>query len=1048
MSKVSTNPASRPTRSSGPQIVKSSDSNSRFLIGIDLGTTNSAVAFVDTRGRRGRVEAFSILQLTEPSLVEPRPVLPSFLYFAEPHETEAGTVALPWNPKPDAIAGVFAREQGAVVPSRQVTSAKSWLAHPGIDRRAAILPWGVESGPRISPVETSARYLTHIRDAWNATVADKHEELRLERQRIVLTVPASFDEEARELTVEAARQAQFANFTLLEEPIAAFYAWVAEARRAGGAGGTTFTGDGERVALVCDVGGGTTDFSLIRVRIERGVPAFERIAIGDHLLLGGDNVDLALATLLERRMAQSRPELRLAITQRSSLRRLCSAAKERMLGEAPPDRVPITILGAGRSVIGAAMTVDLTGDDVRRTIDEFLPVTAPGDIAAARDRRAGLRELGLPYEADPAITRHLAGFLTRAAAAISADLNAVGLATGDTTTPRDAVRRVVPERSEGEQVPPMSANDSATAPDAKVRPARVRASSSAAATPPAPTMVQPDLVLFNGGFFTPAVARHRVVQALAAWFGEAPEVLATGNLESAVAVGAATYARLRAGIGPSISLVKAGSGRAYYIGLRATPTDQATPAVCVLARGMDEGTETRFDHPFTVIANRPISFSLYSSIVRSDRAGDLVSLSPGDDVREHAPLVTVLRYGRKSRQVELPVRLMIAYTELGTLELWCESRVSEHRWRLQFELRGREAEESLTDAAIYRFASTASPRAEAGRDDAGRASLESYGDGDVAAVVVPDEAIDAGERAIRTVFEGSGGDVTAENLVAHLEMIAGYAKTAWPLPVIRRFADALIAVAAGRRVSASLEARWLNLFGFCFRPGFGAAKDPWRIGEARTIYVAGPAFPNAIQNRVEWLVLWERVGGGFSAGQQRELAQRVMGELGLLGRKAVRLNPQVERESWRLLASLERLDVPTRVKIGDELLSRLRREVRSAALLWAMGRLGARAPLYGPLSSVVPSSDAARWLEALASIKLTTPDLAAAMVQIGGRTGDPMRDLDEGLLARARDRLREGGISEEALRPFDIVVPASIADANRVFGEPLPDGLRLGTESL
>jgi hypothetical protein len=968
-----------------------SDSHSRFLIGIDLGTTNSAVAFVDTRGRGARVQLFPIPQLTEPSLVEPRPVLPSFLYFAEPNETEAGTVALPWNPKPEAIAGVLARERGAVVPARQVTSAKSWLAHPGVDRRAALLPWGVESGPRISPVEASARYLSHIRDAWNATVADKHEELRLERQRIVLTVPASFDEEARELTVEAARQAQFADFTLLEEPIAAFYAWVAEARRSRGAGGAPFMADGDRVALVCDVGGGTTDFSLIRVRIDRGVPAFERIAIGDHLLLGGDNVDLALATLLERRMVQVRPELRLAITQRSSLRRLCSAAKERMLGEAPPDRVAITVLGIGRSVIGAAMTVDLTRDDVQRTIDEFLPVTAPGDIATARDRRAGLRELGLPYESEPAITRHLAGFLTRAAA-ITADL--------------------------------------------------VHASSSATAAAPASTMVRPDLVLFNGGFFTPAVARERIVQALAAWFGDAPEVLATGNLEAAVAVGAATYARLRAGFGPSISLVKAGSGRAYYIGLRAPRTDQATPAVCVLARGTDEGTETRFDHPFTVIANRPVSFSLYSSIVRSDRAGDLVSQSPGDDVREHAPLVTVLRYGRKSRQVELPVRLMIGYTELGTLELWCESQISEHRWRLQFELRGREAEERLTDAATCRVGPTASTAA--GRNDAGSAGLEADGDVEGAAVVVPDEAIEAGERVIRTVFESSAGDVTAENLVAHLEQIAGYAKTAWPLPVIRRFADVLIEVAAGRRVSASLEMRWLNLFGFCFRPGFGAAKDPWRIGEARTIYIAGLAFPNAIQNRVEWLVLWERVAGGFSAGQQRELAQRVMGELGLLGRKAVRLNPQIERESWRLLASLERLDAPTRVKIGDELLNRLRRDVRSAGLLWAIGRLGARAPLYGPLSSVVPASDAARWLDALGSIKLTTPDLAGAMVQIGGRTGDPMRDLHEGLLGRARDRLREAGIPEAALRPLDIVVPASIADANRVFGEPLPDGLRLG----
>jgi hypothetical protein len=1015
---MSNAPVSPVSRTSGPQATRFADSQSPFLLGIDLGTTNSAVAFVDARRRGGRVQLFAIPQLTGPSVVEPRPVLPSFLYFSEPHEVESGTLALPWNQTPDTIVGVFARERGATVPSRQVASAKSWLAHPGIDRRAAILPWGVDSGPRISPVEASARYLIHIRDAWNATVADGHEELRLERQRVVLTVPASFDEEARELTVEAGRQAGFGNLSLLEEPIAAFYAWIAGARTAGsggprgpggagaagGAGGAddagaaAFSDGSDLVALVCDVGGGTTDFSLIRVRVEAGVPGFERIAVGDHLLLGGDNVDLALASLVERRLAESRPDVRLAITQRSSLRRLCSAAKERMLGDAPPDRVAVTVLGAGRSVIGAAQTVDLTCDDVQRTVDEFLPVTERSEVASARDRRSGLRELGLPYESEPAITRHLASFLVRSAAAVQ-------LAVTDS-----------PAGGPG-GLPTIS-----TGP---------------------PAMVRPDLVLFNGGFFTPAAARGRVVQALAAWFGEAPAVLRAGNLEAAVAVGAATYARLRAGIGPSMSLVKAGSGRAYFIGLRAPGANEATPAVCVLARGTDEGTRMRLEHPFTVMTNQPVSFSLYSSILRSDRAGDLVSLAPGDDIREHAPLVTVLRYGRRSRQVELPVRLMIVFTELGTLELWCESQISDHRWRLQFELRGRQAEETAAEAGPARYGPVGPQPVAADRGTAGTASVDTDEDFERADVIVPDDATEAGERAIRSVFERHGGEVTTENLVAHLEQIVGYGKTAWPLPAIRRFADVLIAVAAGRRGSPSLEARWLNLFGFCFRPGFGAAKDPWRIGEARTVYAAGLAFANAIQNRVEWLVLWERVGGGFSAGQQRELAQRVMGELGLLGRKAARLNPQIERESWRLLASLERLDAATRVKIGDELVARVRRDVRSGGLLWAIGRLGARTPLYGPLSSVVPASEAARWVEALSSIRLTTPDLAAAIVQISARTGDSLRDLDPDLLARIRRRLREADIPDQALQPLDLIVPASSTDANRVFGEPLPHGLRL-----
>jgi hypothetical protein len=922
-----------------------------FLIGIDLGTTNSAVAFVDTRAREPRVELFLVPQLTEPGRVEPRPVLPSFLYFPEPAEIDSGARALPWSPSPDTIVGVLARERGAVTPGRQIASAKSWLAHPGIDRRAAILPWGETSGPRLSPVDASARYLRHMREAWNATVAREDDTLRLERQRIVLTVPASFDEEARELTVDAARQAGLERLRLLEEPIAAFYAWTAEHR------GSTILAD-HQLALVCDVGGGTTDFSLIRVRMPHGAPTFERVAIGEHLLLGGDNVDLALAAFVERRMAESRPDVRLVITQRAALRRSCAAAKERILGDEGCERVTITVLGAGRSVVGGSMAIDLTRDDVQRTIDEFIPVSAPGEVAAPRDRRAGLRELGLPYETDPAITRHLAAFLARSASA---------LAEEQTTLAVGGLR-----------------------------------------------MVRPDLVLFNGGFFTPAIARARVLEALARWLEAPPQVLTTRALDAAVALGAATYACIRAGLGPSLALVKAGSGRAYYVRIRAPEPGAATPAVCVLARGTDEGTTARLEHPFTIVTNRPISFALYSSTVRSDRVGDLVSLLPGDDAREHAPLVTVLRYGRKSRHAELPVRLSVAFTEVGTLELWCESQVSEHRWRLQFQTRN-------TDAL-------AGDPAEADQAVEGES-------------VVAEEAIAAGEQAIRSVFADAAGDVTPVNVLSVLEQSTGYAKSAWPLAVIRRLADVLIDATDGRRRSESHEARWLNLFGFCLRPGFGAAKDPWRIGEARKVYAAGLSFPRAIQNRAEWLVLWQRVAGGFSAGQQRELAQKVMGDLGLTGKRAAGLNPQLERESWRLLASLERLDAGLRAKMGEALLARLRRDPGNTSFLWAIGRLGARVPLYGPLSSVVAPPDAGRWLDALVSLRRVTPDLVTAIVQIAAKTGDALRDVDGTTRERSRRHVLDAGIDAGALRALDDVVETS--DANRAFGEPLPDGLRL-----
>jgi molecular chaperone DnaK (HSP70) len=931
-----------------------------FLIGVDLGTTNSAVAAVDTRRRDPRTEVFRIPQLIAPGVVEPWPVLPSFLYFPEPDEIAAGGIALPWEPSPSAIVGVLARDRGAVAPARQVTSAKSWLAHPGVDRHGAFLPWGsTAAAPRISPVDASARYLMHLRDAWNATIASGDEAAAFERQSIVLTVPASFDEEARELTVEAAREARLLTLTLLEEPIAAFYAWMAEQRRA-------IALEDEEIALVCDVGGGTTDFSLIRVRVEAGAPSFERVAIGDHLLLGGDNLDLALATIVERRIAEVRPTMRLTITQRSSLRRLCSAAKERMLGEATADRVPITVLGAGRSLIGDSITLDLTRVEVEAALNEFLPLTRADEESRGHDRRAGLRELGLPYETDPAITRHLAAFLARSAAVFASDHRALVVTAG---------RR----------------------------------------------MIRPDLVLFNGGFFTPPVARERIAQTLAGWFGDTPRLLVTGNLEAAVAIGAATYARLRAGIGRTESLVKAGSGRAYYIALGAPRGARLTAAVCVLARGTEEGTERTFDHLFTVVTNRPVSFSLFSSTTRPDRAGDIVSLDPDVDAREHAPLVTVFRFGRKSRHVELPVRLSVAFTEVGTLDVWCRSETTEHRWRLQFQVRSAAEEMDGAEGATSKDESSE--------------------------VVIADEAIGAAGALIRSLFDRPSGDVTPEDIVAQIEKHFGYAKSAWPLGVIRRLADALLEVGEGRRRSAPLEARWLNLFGFCIRPGFGAAKDPWRITEARKVYAAGVSFVSSIQNRVEWLVLWQRASGGFTAGQQRELAQRVMADLGLASAKAKKPNPQVERESWRLLASLERLDAATRVKIGDEVVRRLRRDEDNASLLWSIGRLGARTPIYGPLTSVVAASDAGRWLEELVANERSTPEVFAAIVQIGALTGDPLRDLDELVLDAARQRLRNAGVEPDQARPLYEVVATTFADTSRAFGEPLPNGLRLSDDA-
>jgi len=903
-------------------------------VGIDLGTTNSAVAWAEGRGA---VAIFEIPQLVTTGEVRRHRTLPSFLYFTEQGQRDAGTVALPWDRSPDVVAGVFARDEGGLVPARQISSAKSWLSNPHVDRTAALLPWGAEAEAKLSPVEASGRLLAHIRDAWNHTHAAADAAARLEQQQVVLTVPASFDEEARELTVEAAKMAGLERLTLLEEPLAALYAWIASHRRQLAASFAT-----ESLILVVDVGGGTTDFSLIRASTAEGELTFERIAIGEHLLLGGDNLDLSLAALVERKLSPAR----LTLAQRQVLRRKCTAAKEALLSNDGTEHLAITVLGSGRGVVGGGLTTELTRTEIASALtDGFLPLSRPDDLPA-RDRRVGLRELGLPYETEPAITRHLAAFLTRAG--------------GDGA------------------------------------------------------MARPDAVLFNGGFFTPSLARNQVLDALASWFGVRPRVLENENPEASVALGAAFYGKLRQD--PAAArrlLIRAGSARSYYIGV--TTDDGARRAVCVIPRGTDEGTRFDLDRDFTVVSNQPAAFTLYSSPDRTDAVGAVIDVADEADLRRHAPLVTAFRYGKRSRRVPLSVRLTAAFTETGTLELWCGADDTGHRWRLAFNLRGVEADPL---------------------------DVEPAGERDEGTVIVEDAAVERSRGLLGSVFSPGASPVAPEALTGELENIIGHGKHAWPLATIRALSDTLLQLVNGRMKGPAYEVRWLNLVGLCVRPGFGSALDEWRVSELRRVYAAGLAFPRETQNQVEWLVLWQRVGAGFSAGQQRELAQRVSGQLGVGQRKPPRVNPQIEREGWRLLASLERLDGGQRGKFGDELLARIGREPRNASWLWAIGRLGARLPLYGPLNGVVSPAVAERWIEVLLQLKELTADAASAIAQIGARTDDPARDISESVAATAAARLASGEWGTAAEKLTTVVATTSV-DAGRVFGETLPEGLSL-----
>jgi hypothetical protein len=614
-------------------------------VGIDLGTTNCAIAcadIVDTDAPES-IEVQPIPQLVEAGEVASLTLLPSFLYVVGDLDFAAGSLRLPWEEegaRPAHIVGELARKRGAERPARLVSSAKSWLSHAGANRTSAILPWNApEDVAQISPVMASSAYLQHLRQAWDTRVAAGDANLALDMQHVFLTVPASFDEEARELTLRAAEAAGLANVTLLEEPQAACYAWIESMgdrwRR------QLRVGD---LVLVCDIGGGTTDFSLILVSERDGDLALERVAIGDHILLGGDNMDLALARVAQRRLEDDGH--RIDTWQLQTLWHQCRVAKETMFAEPGRDEHPITVLGKGSRLIGGTIRTTLRRADLDQLLlDGFFPLVSSSEMPARR-RQIGLQELGLPYAADAAVTRHLARFLGRQA-------------SGGSTT--SAIRR-------------------------------------------GPSgLACPTHVLFNGGVMKAAPLRERIVETLNVWLqqeGFAPldaaHVLDAPDLDHAVARGAAAYGRVRAS-GRGVR-IRSGAPRTYYIGIEsALPAVPGVPAplkaLCVVPFGMEEGTSAAIaGREFGLAVGEPAEFRFLSSTIRkSDPPGALIE-DWGDELEELGPLEVTLSGGGSGDTDDLtPVSLESRVTEIGTLELWCKERDGDRRWKLELNIREAES---------------------------------------------------------------------------------------------------------------------------------------------------------------------------------------------------------------------------------------------------------------------------------------------------------------------------------------------------------------------
>lgn len=607
-------------------------SDASYAIGIDLGTTHCALSYVDLDLSEGEEVAQHVLrvpQVTSPGNVEELDLLPSFLYLPKGGELSEDALTLPWDGKPAFGVGEVARGLGVKTPIRVVSSAKSWLCHGGVDRRAPILPPNApEEVPRISPLQASILYLEHLRDAWNA----KHPDAPLEEQEVVITVPASFDPAARELTAEAAREAGLEDMVLLEEPQAALYSWLQSTD--GAWREQVKPGD---VILVVDVGGGTTDLSLIAVADDGGALELHRVAVGDHILLGGDNMDLALAMTVRAKLEKEGKKL--DAWQLGALTHGCRSAKEKLLGDPDAESVPIVVPSRGSKLVGGSIRTELSRAEVTQILVEgFFPKVEASERPKSR-ARAALTQLGLPYAQDAAITRHLAAFLAKQVAAT--------------------------EELDGFSLPEGA------------------------------TFLHPTAILFNGGVFNSSLLADRVSDVIGDWLeaegAERARVLDGASLDVAVARGAAYYAYVRRGEGVRI---RGGTAQAYYVGVEAAMPavpgmEPPITAMCVAPFGIEEGTECDpAPQELGLVVGEPVSFRFFgSSVRRDDRVGSMLERWDDGALEELPEIQATLPAEGKTPGDVVPVRLQARVTEVGTLRLEAIPREGDRRWKVELDVR-------------------------------------------------------------------------------------------------------------------------------------------------------------------------------------------------------------------------------------------------------------------------------------------------------------------------------------------------------------------------
>ncbi|AAO10694.1 Hsp70 family protein [Vibrio vulnificus] len=931
----------------------------RYLVGIDLGTTNTVVAFCELTEnlQQSNVSLFDIDQLIGPGEVVRKPLLPSFRYHPANGQIAPADLTLPWENQTVAgdianvIIGEWARELGAKVEGRQVSSAKSWLSHQAVDRHSDILPWaGVGDVEKVSPVIASASYLNHIRQAWN----HRHPGNLLEDQEVVVTVPASFDETARKLTLEAAQLAGLSQVLLLEEPQAVCYDWYARHQHSAAELLKEIP-----LILVCDVGGGTTDLSLIEAKFNQDALALDRIGVGEHLMLGGDNLDLALAHLAEQRFNQSK---KLNAASLTKLIQQTRKAKEQLLSSTAPEEVKITMLGSGSKLLGGTKSISLNKQEVHQiALDGFFPLSdftqTPGK------RRSAVVEFGLPYVADPAVSKHVAEFLSQ----------------------HQQVSHAALGQSESDQ----------------------------------PAI--PVGLLLNGGVFNSDLVTARMTELLGRWRGAPVTVLDNPHPDWSVALGAVAFAKARRGAQLKIG---GGSARSYFLHLQ--EKNKMGKALCLLAKGTEEGQEIRLTgRRFSLTLGEPVRFNLLTST--HDALSHHVAIQNGvmadidPDIFTPLPpyIVTLQGEGAEleaNQKERVEVQLACQLTEVGTLKMECVSVEEEDkRWALEFEVRNKKAEEQ-ENATLH-------PR------------------------------LNECKELITRLYSGNkkSGDGNEIKLLAkELERKLGK-RDEWDFTTLRHLFDAFAQGRKRRRRSEQHEKNWLRLAGFSLRPGFGDATDSWRIEQVWGLYQQGIQFQNH-QGWTDWWVFWRRIAGGLNQEQQETLLADIAKYL----HPGAMKNPQTAKAAQdmgyeamvRLAASLEHLEVEDKVLLTSWFLSKaLNQNQFEQAHWWAIGRLASRTPLYASQHRVIPREQAEQWLPKLLDQNWQKePMIAFAAVMICRKTGDRLFDISEDFRQQVLTKLKQSRVPEAWVSLVEEIKELSESESKRVFGDALPSGLRLVTQ--